>query len=225
MRSGQARLAARRVPPNNADMLLHTPTLLLVCLLITITLGITMGLVARRERRDGMIWWAWAMVPLALVLLLFSLRGQIGDGYSVVLGNTFLVAVLALFAEGLYEFQQRQAQRALIWGPVAATPLCIAWFMDSSVRPLMANAVLVFQAGLMLGLVLSRRRQTGGRGQYFVVAGLFLVALAMLLRLAASLLGLVDLNQVTSSNMAHAVSMLVFMQTIILITIGLILMS
>ena len=206
-------------------MLLHTPTLLLVSLLITITLGISMGLVARRERRDGMVWWAWAMVPLALVLLLFSLRGQISDVYSVVLGNTFLVTVLALFAEGLYEFQQRQAQRALIWVPVVVTPLLIALFMDSSVRPLMANGVLVFQAGLMLGLVLSRRRQTGGRGQYFVVAGLSLVVLAMLLRLAASLLGLVDLNQVTSSNTAHAVSMVVFMQTIILITMGLILMS
>lgn len=207
-------------------MTLHTPTLLLVCLMITITLGISMGLVARRERRDGMVWWAWAMVPLALTLLLFSLRGQISDGFSVVLGNTFLVAILALFAEGLCEFQQRTPRRWLIWGPVMATPLLITLFMDNAnVRPLLSNMVLAIQSVMLLGLVLSKRQQTVGRGQYFLMVGLILVALAMLLRLAAAVLGAADLNQVTSSNTAHAVSMLVFMQTIILITMGLILMS
>ncbi len=207
-------------------MTLHTPTLLLVCLLITVTLGISMGLVARRERRDGMVWWAWAMVPLALTLLLFSLRGQIGDGYSVVLGNTFLVSVLALFAEGLCEFQQRPPRRWLIWGPVLATLLFIVLLMDNtSVRPLVSNLVLAAQSLMMLGLVFSRRHQTVGRGQYFLIVGLILVALAMLLRLGAAVLGTVDLNQVTSSHAAHSLSMLVFMQTIILITMGLILMS
>lgn len=207
-------------------MTLHTPTLLLVCLMITITLGISMGLVARRERRDGMVWWASAMLPLALTLLLFSLRGQISDGFSVVLGNTFLVAVLALFAEGLCEFQQRTPRRWLIWGPVMAMPLLITLFMDNTdVRSMLSNVVLAIQSVMMLGLVLSKRHQTVGRGQYFLMVGLILVALAMLLRLAAAVLGAADLNQVTSSNATHAVSMLVFMQTIILITMGLILMS
>ncbi len=207
-------------------MTLHTPTLLLVCLMITITLGISMGLVARRERRDGMVWWAWAMVPLAMALLLFSLRGQISDWLSVILGNALLVSVLALFAEGLCEFQQRPPKRWLIWGPVIATLLLIALFLDNmNVRPLLSNVVLAIQSLMMLGFVYSRRQQTVGRGQYFLMVGLVLVALAMLLRLAAAVLGAVDLNQVTSSHAAHAVSMLVFMQTIILITMGLILMS
>ncbi len=207
-------------------MLLHTPTLLLVSLMIAITMGVSMGLVARRERRDGLVWWAWAMLPLSLVLLLFSLRGQVSDWLSVVLGNTLLISVLALFAEGLCEFQQRPPRRALIWGGVVLTPLLIVWFLDAaSIRPLLPNTVLGFQAALLSWLVLQRRAQTAGRGQYFVVAGLALIVLATLARLGAALLGQVDLNQVTSSNTTHALSMLVFMLTIILITMGLVMMT
>lgn len=207
-------------------MLLHTPTLLLVSLMVAITMGISMGLVARRERRDGLVWWAWAMLPLSLVLLLFSLRGQVSDWLSVVLGNTLLISVLALFAEGLCEFQQRRPRRALIWGGVVLTPMLIVWFMDAvSIRPLLSNTVLGLQAAFLSWLVLQRRAQTAGRGQYFVVAGLALIVLATLARLGAALLGRVDLNQVTSSNTTHALSMLVFMLTIILITMGLVMMA
>lgn len=207
-------------------MLLHTPTLLLVSLMVAITMGISMGLVARRERRDGLVWWAWAMLPLSLVLLLFSLRGQVSDWLSVVLGNTLLISVLALFAEGLCEFQQRRPRRALIWGGVVLTPVLIVWFMDAvSIRPLLSNTVLGLQAAFLSWLVLQRRAQTAGRGQYFVVAGLALIVLATLARLGAALLGRVDLNQVTSSNTTHALSMLVFMLTIILITMGLVMMA
>lgn len=47
-------------------MQMHTPTLLLVNILVTAVLGIGMGIVARRARRDGMVWWAWAMAAQSL---------------------------------------------------------------------------------------------------------------------------------------------------------------
>ena len=206
-------------------MLLHTPTLMLVSLLIAITMGVCMGWVARCERRDGMVWWSWAMAPLAGVLLLFWLRGQVSDWYSVVLGNTCLIAVLACFAEGLCQFQQRRARRLLIWAPVVLMPVLLVVMMDSPHRPLLSNLVLMFQSALMLWLLLERRRQTVGRGQYFVMTGLVLVALAALSRLVAGLLGLADINQVNSNHVVHALSMLVFTLTIILVTLGLVLMT
>lgn len=207
-------------------MLLHTPTLLLVSLMVTITLGVSMGLVARRDRRDGMVWWARGMAPLAAGLLLFSLRGQIGDWWSVVLANTCVIAVLAFFTEGLCEFQQRPVRRPLVWGPVLATPLFIAVFMDNqAVRPWVGNIVLAFQAALMLRLVMSRRQETAGRGQYFVAAGLALVLFALLLRLGAGILGMADLSQITSNQATHALSMLAFTLTIILTTMGLVMMT
>ena len=99
-------------------MQLHTPTLLLVNLVVTLALGVSLGVVARRARRDGMVWWAWAMVAQTLAFLLLGLRGQVSDWLSVVLANTLMVATFALFSEGLCEFQHRRPRRWLIWTPV-----------------------------------------------------------------------------------------------------------
>lgn len=207
-------------------MMLHTPTLLLVSLMVAITLGVSMGLVARRERRDGMVWWSWGMAMVVLVHLLFALRGQISDWLSVVLGNSLLITVFALFAEGLCEFQQRQPRRRLIWAPVALMPLAQALLLgEPVVRALLVTFLLGFQVAVMLHLVLAHRRQTAGRGQYFLVTGLALVIGALLLRLGAFLLGELELSQVTSSSAAHASSVLVITLTTILIAMGLVMMS
>lgn len=207
-------------------MQMHTPTLLLVNILVTAVLGIGMGIVARRSRRDGMVWWAWAMWAQMLTYLLFALRGQISDWLSVVLANTLLVATFALFAEGLCEFQQRPARRWLIWSPVVAMFLLVALLMDHpQARPQLATLLLSFQSMVLLQLIIERRHATPGGGQYFVVAGLVMVILALLLRFVASLSGQVDLNQVTASNPAHAFSILMSTLIIVLIAMGLVLMT
>ncbi len=207
-------------------MQMHTPTLLLVNILVTAVLGIGMGIVARRSRRDGMVWWAWAMGAQTLTYLLFALRGQISDWFSVVLANTLLVATFALFAEGLCEFQQRPARRWLIWGPVLAMPLLVTLLLNHpQARPQLATLLLSFQSLVLLQLIIERRHATPGGGQYFVVAGLVMIILALLLRFVAALFGQVDLNQVTASHPAHAFSVLMSTLIIVLIAMGLVLMT
>ncbi|HBH37316.1 MAG TPA: GGDEF domain-containing protein [Curvibacter sp.] len=207
-------------------MQLHTPTLLLVNLVVTLALGVSMGVVARRARRDGMVWWAWAMVAQTLAFLLLGLRGQVSDWLSVVLANTLMVATFALFSEGLCEFQHRRPRRWLIWTPVLLLLAAQVLLLDEQrIRPLLSNAVMVFQAMVLLQLILSGRRERPGRGQYFVAAGFLLIVLALLLRLIAQLAGWVDLRQVTESNPVHALSLLMATLIIVIVAMGLVLMS
>ncbi len=207
-------------------MQLHTPTLLLVNLVVTAALGVSMGVVVRRASRDGMVWWAWAMASQTLAFLLLGLRGQVSDGLSIVLANTLMVATFALFSEGLCEFQQRRPRRWLIWGPVILLLLAQTLLFDEQhVRTLLSNAVMVFQAWVLLQLILSGRRERPGRGQYFVAAGFVLIVLALLLRLTAQIAGLVDMRQVTESNPAHALSLLMATLSIVIVAMGLVLMS
>ena len=207
-------------------MQLHTPTLLLVNLVVTLALGVSMGVVARRARRDGMVWWAWAMVAQTLAFLLLGLRGQVSDWLSVVLANTLMVATFALFSEGLCEFQHRRPRRWLIWTPVLLLLAAQVLLLDEQrIRPLLSNAVMVFQAMVLLQLILSGRHERPGRGQYFVAAGFLLIVLALLLRLIAQLAGWVDLRQVTESNPVHALSLLMATLIIVIVAMGLVLMS
>ena len=207
-------------------MQLHTPTLLLVNLVVTVALGVSMGVVARRASRDGMVWWAWAMASQTLAFLLLGLRGQVSDWLSVVLANTLMVATFALFSEGLCEFQQRRPRRWLIWAPVVLLLVAqMLLFDEQRIRPLLSNAVMVFQALVLLQLILSGRRERPGRGKYFVAAGFVLIVLALLLRLTAQLAGWMDLRQVTESNPVHALSLLMATLIIVIVAMGLVLMS
>jgi diguanylate cyclase (GGDEF)-like protein len=207
-------------------MELHTPTLLLVNLTIAAAMAVSMGLVARRAWRDGMVYWAWGMAMLMLAYLLLSLRGLIHDALSVVVGNTLLGATFALFAEGLCQFQDRRPLRVLIWGPVLLMLLAMTLLLDQQLaRTLLATLVLAFQSVMLLQLLMIRRHETVGRGQYFVVAGLVLVILAFLARLAMIALGQTDLTGVTDSSPVYAVSVLASTVTIVLVAMGLVMMT
>lgn len=207
-------------------MQLHVPTLLLVNLVITVALGISMGLVARRERRDGMVWWAWGMVTLAFSHVLLALRGQINDWLSVVLANTLLIVTFSIFAEGLCEFQRRAPRRWLIWAPAVLLPIALAGLLyEPRIRSLLSTTVLLFQAAVMLQLVWGHRKETQGRGQHFVAAGLVLIIAALLLRLGGAATGQLDLTQMTASNPVHAASLLVATLTVVVIVMGLVMMT
>lgn len=105
---------------------LHTPTLLLVILVVSFTLSATLASVARRFKRDGMMYWAWGFVLHTLTYVLFVLRGHISDLVSVVLANTLLAISFALISEGVQQFLQVRWPRWLVWAPV---PLVAVLFL------------------------------------------------------------------------------------------------
>ena len=71
------------------------------------------------RKREGMLLWALGLVLYALTYLLYGLRGQVSDFFSIVVGNTALSAGLAMLTHALLVFQQRQWPPWRIWVPVA----------------------------------------------------------------------------------------------------------
>lgn len=212
-------------------MSLHTPTLLAVMLLMAAALGVAMALMVRGDPRDPMRHWAAGMGMIVLTMALFGLRGKIDDWWSVVLGNTLLVACFAWFGEGLCVFQQRVPRRALLWSPVAlmALSLGLMQLMPALVpsRPALATGAVTLEVLLLMQLMLSRRRQTSGRGQYFVLAGLLIILLALLARLLtlAQEDGGTRLGNLMESRPEHTAVLLAGVLTLLLVGLGLVMMS
>lgn len=211
---------------DNGGMFLHTPTLLVTNIAVTATLGISLGAVASRSRPDGMQFWAWALAMHTTAFILFSLRGQISDVLSIVVANGFLAATAALFAEGLYQFQQRKVRRWLIWCPVV---LIIANFslllQHATARIGLGVAILIAQCVLFLGQVLQRRRDTPGHGQYFVATGLVFAIVGLMVRAADALSGGVEATSITSSRPIQAGTFLFATIIIMFISLGLVMMT
>jgi diguanylate cyclase (GGDEF)-like protein len=207
-------------------MLVHTPSLLLVNLLITATLAICLGAVSDRARRDGLVFWAAALAAHTLAYLLLSLRGLISDAASVVLANGLLSVELSLYAVGVYQFQQRQARRWLVWAPVPLVLVAFTLLLQfTQARIVLSALVLSYQCVLLVWLIMSRRHETTGRGQYFAITGLSVGIVALLFRAASALSGGTQIVSITDSNQVQATTFLFSTVATVLACLGLVLMA
>lgn len=207
-------------------MQIHTPTLLLINILITSTLAICLGVVAVRTRPEGMRYWSAALAAHSVAYVLLGLRGQVSDWLSVVLANSLLSLHFALFTAGVYQFQQRQAQRWLVWSPVPLAFVLFSLLLDDiTARVLLSSLLLTLQCALLLWLLLTRCRRTPGRGQYFVVAGYALMIGILLMRGMVVLGGAVHIVQITDSSPIQAATFVGATLAVVLVSLGLVLMS
>lgn len=207
-------------------MIVHTPSLMLVNIAVTATLGLSLGVVASRARRDGLALWAWAMGAHTLAYILFSLRGQISDVVSVVVATGLLSATIALFTEGLREFQQRRPAYGLSWFPVVLLMVGISVLMQApQARVALSNLILLLQGLAALVLLIQKRHDTIGRGQYFEMVGFAILALVFVLRMVGALATTTDLSSITASNQIQTVTFLLATVALVLVGIGLVIMT
>lgn len=179
-------------------MALHVPTLILLNALITATLALCLGLVARRGHDDGLLHWGMGLTAHSLAYALFLLRGQIDPWLSVVLANMLLVATMALLQEGLYQFQRRPAPRLRIWLPVLLVGLAFGLLLERmEARVVLLAVVIVLQLLQFVHAMAQGWGHTPGRGKAFVLAGLALPILGLALRAAATLAGAMDVRTLT----------------------------
>jgi diguanylate cyclase (GGDEF)-like protein len=206
--------------------MVHTPTLLYVNILITTTLAACLGLVARRDRADGLMYWALALVAHTGAYVLYALRGVASDWLSVVLANVLITSVFALMSEGVYKFQGRRPPRRWIWAPVPFVALTFALLQDHMVaRVLLLAAVLSVQFVQFAWAMHQRWALTPGRGKQFVLAGFGLFLLALLVRAAAVLSGTVEIRSVTDSNAVQALIFSITSVAMVLSNFGMVVMT
>ena len=162
---------------------LHTPTTLLLIVIVSSALAATLGVIAWRNQFELKLG-AGALALQALAFTLLSQRGQIADVWTVVGANLALASGVAMLAEAVYHFQRRAPPRAWIWTPVLLAALVAALLIDRAAARVSTLALLVvLQAGVVLLPLWQCRRQTPGHGQSLLAAGALLLVLIALDRL------------------------------------------
>ncbi len=206
--------------------MVHTPTLLLVNVLVMATLAACLGLVAGRDRRDGLYLWAGSLAAHSAAYLLFSLRGVVSDWFSILLANVLLAASFALMLEGLAQFQQVRMRRWYAWAPVLLVAVIFTLFLhDVRLRILLGSLFVVLQL-VQLTLQLQRHwAHTPGRGKYFLRIAFVAFALMMVVRALAVLVGELNIASITDSNSAQAVTFLLATVSMMLANFGMVVMT
>ncbi len=205
----------------------HIPTMSMAIVLVGIVLSLSVGLVADRAQRDGMLYWSAGLVMHTAAYVFFNQRAQIGDFASIILANVCLSCSLAAFSEGIYEFYRHPPPRSLIWAPVLVVLLALVVLMDSLAgRIVVSSAIYFSQALLAVSLVWQKRGQTAGRGKYFLASGLAIVMTMVALRAIGAMRGAgAAMTSLTESNPIQTMTLAAALVCLILLSLGFVLMS
>ncbi|TVP89860.1 MAG: GGDEF domain-containing protein [Pseudomonadaceae bacterium] len=202
---------------------LHIPTLFLILIATSLTMTACTLAMWRRDRPEGLGYWTAGIALLGLAFVLIGLRDQISDLFSIFLANTLMIAVFALYGEGLMQFQQRPANRWLLWWPVAVAPLLLIT-ESLPLRVVSMSGLLLYQSLLLLIITLRLQPPPTGRGQYFIAAAFGMIFLTALYRGTGTLLNPDIMPSVMAANTIQAVSYLTAIISTILLGIGMILL-
>ena len=207
-------------------MHLDIASLFIAMVAVSFTLAMVTGVVAFRSELDGLSEWSWALTLHGVAYVLFLLRGQISDWLSIVLANAAIAAVPALFALGVAGFQRRHLSRWIVWAPVALLAVLFVLFIDNTpARVVILGVVTALQTVLVMHLLITGRHATPGRGQYFLMGAITVLALLLVLRAVLVASGRVQVVTLQATNSLQSATFLLSMACIIVMGQGLVLMS
>ncbi len=204
----------------------HIPSLFLMIICISASLAIAIALIARSGESDGTGYWAAALSANTLTYILFIGRGQISDWLSIVLANVLLASAFSLFLQGILQFQKRSLPLWLIWAPVLLEAVVFSWLIPHQNARNIANALILSSQMLwIIGAVLQKRRETVGRGQYFVVTGFLLLVAALAAQGIKSAIYVEEVHALLLPSLVQTVTFLVSPVSSILLSMGLVVMT
>lgn len=201
--------------------------MLLVIMIVGALLSMSVGAVANRSQRDGMMFWAAGLAMHTASYVLLNQREQIGEFAAISLAIVLRSCSWATCAEGLYEFYRRAPPRRLIWAPVALIFLSLV-FLSDKLTPRTAIISLIFaaQCFLALSLIWKNLRVTPGRGKYFLVTGLSMAISLLLLRAVGAARGAsTAMVSLTEPSQIQTISLVGALMALTLLSFGFVLMS
>lgn len=200
------------------------PTLFLVIIVISATLACSIAVVAWRHSRELLIW-SWALGSNALTYVLFALRGQVSDLWSVVGANVAVAVTLALFRAGIAASQGSLLTWWRVYWTVPLVAISFYALLDNlPARVSVGCLIFALQSADCLLALIRRRGQTPGMGQYILMLGFGLITLAFLARIAAAFSGYMQLLSILSTNGVQIATFFTAIIALVLLGAGLTLM-
>ena len=201
-------------------MTADVPTLLLIIIVSSVVVSGALLVLNGDQRRDGLQYWAGALLLSAAAHALLLLYGRIPTVASVVLGNVLLSATLGGFLMAVRRFRglALQGGRALL--VVLLVGLLMFVFQNNfASRVVVSGFSLGSQAAWVLWVLLRHqplRAQGGGRGALLLASGLTVILLTMFLRMGAALFFSLNIASILQGNLVQTLTFMVsFMATLV----------
>ena len=201
-------------------MTADVPTLLLIIVVSSVVVSAALLVLNAGQRRDGLQYWAGALLLSAAAHGLLLLYGRIPTVASVVLGNVLLSATLAGFLMAVRCFHGLALQAG--WSLLVVLVVGLLMFVfqnDFASRVVVSGLSLGAQTGWVLWVLLRHqppRSQGGGRGALLLACGMAVIMSTMFLRSGAALFFSLNIASILQGNLVQTLTFMVsFMATLV----------
>ncbi|MFZ4550731.1 MAG: GGDEF domain-containing protein [Aquabacterium sp.] len=208
-------------------MTLHLPTLLLLQITVSLTVGLALLYVLRGPARRSLTPIAWAMLGNAAAYVLFILRDQIPDFLSIVVGNSILaMAVSGILVSLRLFYGQRPRHLPIVGIPLLfLVPGLILLMDDAPNRVILTSSVVLCEHLAILATLFRYGRMQPSRGANLVALGTLVISMGLLVRIDTALTGPARLFTLLTSDWLLIVTFASSFVTLTLYMTGFILMA
>lgn len=193
-------------------MILDNRTLLFSLVMISGLIALSLAIVSRGDRSDGLRAWAGAMGLESLAWALIAARGAIPDLASILIANLCMVAAQAMKLAALYQFRERPWPRGRCLLPTLVMFILIAALDYTDFRHRVIYGGLIYIAQMWLLLEILRTDTASKRGgAWWLLFGATATLIPILaLRALAALFGTEEFSRLGSSVAPSTLQVLVF---------------
>lgn len=206
-------------------MIAHTPTLFAAVALVATILAFCLLLVGRSNRRDNLSLTGCGLLVHALAYVCYTAYAQAPLWLSYGLGNSLLSLALAFYTASLF----RVRQQVVPWRSIFIIPACMLvglMLLLDTVEPRMLLATLVLMLQCSMILYWARRyAERPGKAHLLLQIGALISLVGLGMRGVAVANGTAVELRYDTSNLKQSISVAIGTATVMMYSIGLVLMA
>ncbi len=204
-------------------MTIHIPTIFLMIIATSGTLGLSVGWVTRAKKDKELLLWTVGLLLQTLVYVLFFLRDQTPALISVIFANMALSASYSFFLAAIVEFQQRNLPRLLYFAPPIFLGVLFCFMMDSISTRIMVSG-LIFGSQCVLILFALLKYNVIGKGKYLMTSGILVLIGVLAIRVSNALYNPDDITSMLHQTPTQVLTFFSVFISLILTSNGFVLM-
>ncbi|WP_298394379.1 GGDEF domain-containing protein [uncultured Azonexus sp.] len=206
-------------------MIFNTPTIFASVALVALIMAVCLILVGQEHKRDGMRAGGAGLFAHALAYCCFTLYGQAPLWLTYGVGNTLLALALACYAASLLRIHGQPVPWSRIFVLPVLMAVALAALIDTrEPRMFAACLVLILQCLLIMAWTWRYARHAG-RAHLLLLLGGGISLIGLLLRVAAIASGAAAELPYDVSNLRQTVSVSIGTVTVMMFSLGLVLMA
>lgn len=206
-------------------MIAHTPTLFGSVALVATIMAFCLLLVARLKRSDGLMTSGIGLLAHSLAYICYTFHGHAPLWLTYGAANTLLALALAFYTASFFHIRELPVPWRRIFSLPLLMLLCMAILIDTrEPRMLAASLVLIGQCVLIVHLA-RRHAQPGERAHLLLAIGGGISVIGLSMRVVAILTGNAADMQYDISNLKQTISVSMGTATVIMYSLGLVLLS